>query len=191
MATGSRVSIPQEFYDKTDDRLLVQPEPQYLYALLFLGALGASLAPPSEMSMPWRQMKAGDAPLGSYGTPAERDRLMLASPLMNDIIAAKVDFSAAPGNSIRINRPSYANTTYTEASRRVPGGSSISTVPIAATSEQNNLTLYRYAGPYDSGKQPGRPPSPSRPSTRTWECTSSSRCRATRSCATSTASSTP
>jgi hypothetical protein len=54
-----------------------------------------------------------------------------------------------PGNSVRINRPSYANTTYTDASRRVPSGSSISTVPIGVSSEQTNLTLFRYGGPYD------------------------------------------
>lgn len=146
MPTGSRVTLPAEFYDKTDDRLLIQPEPQYFYAILYLGALAASLAPPSEMGLPWRSITGAGA---AYGTPAERDRLLLASPLMTDVIAAKIDFNAAPGNSIRINRPSYATTTYTEASRRIPSGSTVSTVPVAATSEQTNLTLYRYGGPYD------------------------------------------
>jgi hypothetical protein len=147
MAIGSRVTLPQEFYDKTDDKLLVAPEPQYFYAGLFLGALASSLAPPSEMGLPWRSITGAGA---NYGTPAERDRLILSSPLMTDVIAAKIDFNGAPGNSIRINRPAYANTTYTEISRRIPLGSSISTVPVAAKSEQNNLTLYRYGGPYDS-----------------------------------------
>jgi hypothetical protein len=146
MPSGSRVTLPQEFYDKTDDKLLVQPEPQYLYALLYLGALAASLAPPSEAGLPWRSITGNGA---EYGTPAERDRLALSSPLMTDIIAAKVDFNAAPGNSIRINRPAYATTTYTEQSRRITSGSTISTVPVAAKSEQANLTLFRYGGPYD------------------------------------------
>lgn len=142
----SRVTLPQEFYDKTDDQLLVQPEPQYLYAVMFLGSLAASLAVPSEIGLPGRSVGGVGA---NYGEPAERDRLMLSNPLMTDIIASKVDFKAAPGNSIRINRPAYINTTYTELSRRIPGGSSISTVPTNVSSEQTNLTLYRYGGPYD------------------------------------------
>lgn len=148
MSSGSRVTLPQEFYDKTGDKLLVQPEPQYLYAEMFLGAMAASLAMPSEMGLPWRAVTGQGA---NYGNPAEMDRLKLSSPIMTDVIAAKVDFNAAPGNSIRINRPSYATSTFTEASRRIAGGSSISTTPIAATSEQTNLTLFRYGGPYDQG----------------------------------------
>src|ERR1700684_4550468 len=144
MASGSRVTLPQEFFDKTDDKLLVQPEPQYPYAIMFLGALATSLAPPSEMGLPWRSISGQGA---EYGTPAERDRLMLSAPIMTDLIAAKVDFNAAPGNTIRINRPAYATTTYTEASRRISTSQTISTVPVAAKSEQTNLTLYRYGGP--------------------------------------------
>lgn len=152
MATGSRVTLPQEFYDKTDDKLLlVQPEPQYLYSVMFLGALAATLDV-GEFALPWRTTKLSQAgaPYGSGGlVPAERDRLVLSAPLMTDVIAGKVDFNAAPGNSVRINRPAYINTTYTELSRRIPSGSTISTQPIAAASEQTNLTLYRYGGPYD------------------------------------------
>lgn len=142
----SRVTLPQEFYDKTEDRLLVQPEPQYLYAEMFLGAMRASLAPISEMGLPWRSITGVGA---NYDTPAARDRLMLSSPIMSEVIAAKVDFMGSPGNSIRINRPAYVNTTYTEAARRIPSGSTISTVPVNVSSEQTNLTLFRYGGPYD------------------------------------------
>src|SRR6185312_7112082 len=115
---------------------------------MFLGALAASLAPVEEAGLPWRAVQGVGA---NYGTPAERDRLKLASPIMSEIIAAKVDFTAQPGNSMRINRPAYANTTYTEKARRIPSGSSISTVPMGVTSEQTNLTLFRYGGPYDQG----------------------------------------
>jgi hypothetical protein len=147
----SRVTLPAEFYDKTDDRLLVQPEPQYFYADLYLGSLAASLDI-GEIGLPWRSTKVGQpGPSADYGTPAVLDRLRLSSPLMNGVIAATVDFTAAPGNTMRINRPAYATSTYTETSRRIPSGSTVSTVPIGATSEQTNLTLYRYGGPYDAG----------------------------------------
>lgn len=150
MQAVSRLELPQEYFDKTSDRLLVQPEPQYLYSDMFLGAMKAKLAP-GGFALPWRDMKpaAAGVPYGEGGLPAEKDRLILSSPLVKEIIAAKVDFSMGPGNSVRINRPSYANTTYSEASRRIPSGATISTVPITVSSEQTNLTLFRYGGPYD------------------------------------------
>jgi hypothetical protein len=148
---GNRITLPQEFYDKTEDMLLVQPEPQYLYADLFLGAMSASLMTDTDFALPWRNARpiSNGAPYGGAVLPAEADRLKLASPLFNKIIAAKVDFAAQPGNSVRINRPAYATTTYTESSRRVPSGSTISMSPISVQSEQANLTLFRYGGPYD------------------------------------------
>lgn len=145
MSFAGRVSLPAEYYDKTSDLLLKKPEPQYLYGKMFLAAMAASLAPPGMAGLSGREIKGQ----GADYTPVERDRLELANPMMTSVIAAKVDFNGAPGNSIRINRPAYTNTTYTELSRRIPVGGSISTVPVTAKSEQTNLTLYRYGGPYD------------------------------------------
>lgn len=146
MASFQRASLPENFYDKTSDMLLVQPEPQYLYGMLWLAAMGASLAPPADLGLPGRQLPTNGAPY----SPADRDRLMLANPLVSQLIAAKIDFNAAPGNTIRINRPLFANTTYTEASRRIASGATISTTGITIGSEQQNLTVFRYGGPYDS-----------------------------------------
>jgi len=147
MASASRVTVPQEFYDKTSDMLLKAPEPQYLYGQMFMGALAISLAPPEKIGLPFR-------PVGGTGADyaaADRDRLMLSNPMFTEVFAAKVDFNGLPGSTIRINRPAYTNTTYTEVSRRIASGSSISTTPAAAVaSGQTNLTLYRYGGPYDA-----------------------------------------
>jgi hypothetical protein len=146
----SRATLPEEFYDKTSDMLLVQPEAQYLYAMLYLGALRASLTTPGELGNPGRTAPS----VGADYSSAERDRLMLSNPMLTEVIAAKVDFNSAPGNVIRINRPAFTNTTYTEASRKIVGGSTISTTAIvgagAVISEQTSLTLFRYGGPYDS-----------------------------------------
>lgn len=146
MASFGRASVPENFFDITSDMLLVQPEPQYLYAQMFLGALGASLSPPSELGLPGRAI--GGA--GAVYSAEDRDRLMLSNPMFREVIAAEVDFNGKPGNSVRINRPVFANTTYTESSRRVASGTTISTTPITVSSQQTNLTLYRYGGPYDS-----------------------------------------
>ncbi len=146
MGSFGRFSVPENFYDITSDMLLVQPEPQYLYTQLYLGALGASLTPPGELGLPGRGITGNGAPYSS----AERDRLILADSLMREVIAAEVNFNALPGNTVRINRPVFANTTYTESSRRVASGTTISTTPITVGSQQTNLTLYKYGGPYDS-----------------------------------------
>lgn len=144
MASFQRATLPENFYDITSDMLLVQPEPQYLYAQLWLGAMGASLSPPGDFGLPGRQLPMA----GAKYTAAETDRLTLASVLPSQIIAAKVDFNAKPGNTIRINRPSFTNSTYTQASRQIVSGATISTTGITITSEQTNLTLYRFGGPY-------------------------------------------
>jgi hypothetical protein len=143
---GSRFELPAEFYDRTSDVLLAQPEPQYLYAQMWLGAMRASLTTPDQLGMPVR-------PVGGVGaaySSEDLSRLTLTNPMMAEVIAAKIDFNAGPGNSIRINRPQYANTTYTQASRLVTGGTSISTTAITVGSQQTSLTLYRFGGPYDS-----------------------------------------
>ncbi len=138
--------MPENFYNITSDMLLVQPEPQYLYAQMFLGALGASLTVPGEMGLPGRAVGGAG---GAYSAE-DRDTLNLATALPSQIIAAEIDFNGKPGNTIRINRPVFANTTYTEASRRIGTATTISTTPITVSSQQTNLTLYRYGGPYDS-----------------------------------------
>lgn len=146
MASYSRASVPQEFFDKASDLLLVQPEPQYFYAQLWLGAMAASLNPGSAMGNPWRAITG----VGADYSSADRDRLMLADPMFNEVIAAKFDFNAAPGSTIKINRPVFTNSTYTESARKIPTGTAISTTPITVGSQQTSLTMFRYGGPYGS-----------------------------------------
>ena len=42
MSTIDRASLPQEFFDTTAARLLIQPEPEYIYARLWTDALMTS-----------------------------------------------------------------------------------------------------------------------------------------------------
>lgn len=141
----SRPTLPENFYDITSAKLLVQPEPQFLMARLFLSALGTSLPMPAGFGLDGRQVPSAGAAYAS----ADRDRLEVASALPNALFALGVDFAKTPGSTIRINRPLFANTTYTQASRKVQSGQSISTTPIDIGSEQTHLVLERYAGPYD------------------------------------------
>jgi hypothetical protein len=148
--TISRFTLPENFYDITSSKLLVQPEPQYLFAGLFLSAIGTSLPIPSGFGLDGRQVPSAGAAYAS----ADRDRLMMAQALPGSLFALGVDFSKTPGQTIRINRPSFTDSTYTQASRKVAPGATISTTAIGISSEQTHLVLERYAGPYSSTVKP-------------------------------------
>ncbi len=150
MPVLQRATMPENFYDITSNMLLAQPEPQYLYAMLMLAAMQASLEVPNELGMPGRSISG----VGADYTPAERDRLMLSNPLSTDVFAASVSFDGLPGSTIRFNRPVYTSSTYTQASRLIASGTSISTTPIVGASQQNSLTLQRFGGPYGTAVQP-------------------------------------
>lgn len=142
----SRVSLPENFYDVTSAKLLTQPEPQYPLASLFLSAIGSALPIPSGLGLDGRQVPS----TGQAYSAANRDRLELAQALPGSLFALGIDFAKTPGSTVRINRPSFADTTYTQASRKVAPGASISTTAITIGSEQTHLVLERFAGPYDS-----------------------------------------
>lgn len=150
MPVFQRAVMPENFYDITSNMLLAQPEPQYLYGDLQRLALGASLETPSSLGLPGRTITG----VGADYTPAEKDRLRMATPLATDVFAASVNFEGLPGTTVRFNRPVYTNSTYTQASRLVASGTSISTTPIVGTSQQNSLTLQRFGGPYGTAVQP-------------------------------------
>jgi hypothetical protein len=140
----SQAENPTNFYTATSTQLLDAPEPQFLYADLFIRAIGASLPVPADL---------GVAPAGTgapYGS-AEDGRLILADPISTSLFSVNVDFTGQPGSSIRVNRPAYVDTTYTASSRIVPSGATITTTPAPSPGgQQANLTLERYAGPYDT-----------------------------------------
>jgi hypothetical protein len=141
----SRAQLPEEFFDRTSATLLKQPEPQYLYARLFLRALQIELAPPDTLGRPGGEITGQGAPY----TSAEQDRLMLSGDLATEIFAAKEKFDGEPGHVIKFNRPKFTNSTYTQASREIGPNQSISTTAISAGSEQTNLQIKRFSGPFD------------------------------------------
>jgi hypothetical protein len=151
MPSLSRDTLPQEFYDITSDMLLVQPEPQYLHGQLMKAALGASLAQVSDLGLPFRMLGGSGAGYGS----AEDGRLALEQrAIAGEAVLFVPELGKMPGHTVRLNRPSFTNSTYTQASRLVPSGTTISTTPISVSSEQTSITIQRFAGPYSSGVAP-------------------------------------
>ncbi len=152
MAIISRASLPEEFYDITSAMLLVQPEPQYLHAMLFKQALSAAMNIESLGAM-GLQVDSRPIPAGGAAyTSAMYDRLSLASPdaVFSSAIIVEPSLGARVGHTVRINRPKFGSGGFTLASREVLSGAQISTTAIDLSSEQVTLTLKRYAGPYDT-----------------------------------------
>ena len=151
MAIINRASLPEEFFDVTSALLLKQPEPQYIFSLLFKAAIGSAmmLAASSQLGIsPNRAIP--DTGL-AYTLPGA-DRLALAAPdaQVNNVILAVAELSTPQiGQTVRINRPRYGSGGFTLAAREIPSGAVISTVPIDVQSEQVTVTLKRYGGPYD------------------------------------------
>lgn len=144
-----RGSLTQEFYDVTSSALLKQPEPQYFHAQCLKIALNMELESVESLGLP----VAGRDGIGADGAPyseVDEDRLILDDPIMSEMVVVVPEMGKVPGHTVRINRPSFANTTYTLASREVPNGSVISTTPVNVASEQTSLTLRRTFGPYDA-----------------------------------------
>lgn len=145
MPGTSRLTLPENFDDFTSSMLLIQPEPQYLFTQLWMATAGASLEVPAALGL-------GDMAFSGVGAPyanLSADRVNMSREMFREAIAVCVDMSKQPGHTVRINRPQYANTTYTLASRLVAANASISTTPINVGSEQVALTIKRFAGPYD------------------------------------------
>lgn len=146
----ARVSLPNEFFDRTSEKMLVQPEPQYLWArLLFMAAAQAEL-------------RRGVGPLGisadrsvggsGAGVPGLQEmQLMLADSIRSEAIFVSDELAPEKvGHTIRMNRPVFGGGGYTEAARTIAASQSISTVPVDLAQEQVSITIKRVAGPYDT-----------------------------------------
>lgn len=145
--TVSRVTLPENYFDRQSDQLLCQPQPQFLMAALFLSAVAAALPMPPGIGLDGRQVSSA----GQSYIAADRDRLMLASGLPSSLFAVTVDFAKGPGETVRINRPAFSTSTPTKATRTLTRGQTISTTPKTIGSEQTHLTLEKFGGPANSG----------------------------------------
>lgn len=151
MAIG-RATLPNEFYDRTSTLMLVQPQPQFLYAqMVHMADAQAELNqnPEAYQLLAGRGVESGN---GAVVRPFSENQLQLvlqdrirgsAITLSNELAKGNV------GHTIRMNRPVFTGGGYTETARTIASNQSISTVGINLTSEQVAITIKRVAGPYD------------------------------------------
>jgi hypothetical protein len=115
----SRATLPQEFYDINSARLLLPPEPQYFHARLFQVCFNAALQTQGTLGLPLPGRQFGEGFGQPY--PTEVNGLVLSDPLMAAAmeVVPEIGKGLMPGHTIRLNRPNFANTTYTELSRDI------------------------------------------------------------------------
>lgn len=147
---ASRVTLPAEFFDITSSMMLVQPEPQYVFAQMAFAAVQRA-----ELSnVDAGALFNGRAPMPASGAAVpglDANQLQLArSPLAEAITVVAELGQRGVGHTIRINRPVFSGGGYTEASRTIAQSTSISTTPVDVAAEQVSITVKRVAGPYDS-----------------------------------------
>ncbi len=144
----NRASLPAEFYEITSARMLLQPQPQFLHGRLIKMALGVSLGGVGSLGLP--------IPGRSFGTngadyaSANDGRLILSDGIYDQSVMVVGELGKQPGHTIKMNRPVFRDTVYTQASREVASGKTISVIPSSVRSEQTSITIRRFAGPYDS-----------------------------------------
>lgn len=143
----TRATLSTEFFDVTSAKMLIQPQPQYLHAQLWKQAVNASLGTPDDLAMMMERMPNGAE--GAAVPTLDQLQLLLDDPIYSEAFVNVTELGKTPGHTVRLNRPAFAATTYTEAAREIVGGTSISTVPVDIVNEQVSVTLKRYAGPYD------------------------------------------
>lgn len=155
MPVISRATLSPEFFVRTSEKLLIQPEPQYVLArLLFMSnaaaefrRTGAPMGLTPERAIP--DMGAG---VGAF----EEMQLLLSDPIRAEAIFTSDELAPGKhGHTIRINRPVFSGGGYTEAARTIASGQDISTTPIDLSMEQVSITIKRAVGPYAaSGSAP-------------------------------------
>lgn len=143
----NRVTLPQEFYDVVSDKLLLQPDPQYLYADLILRSLGVNLMGGDMVGLPGREIGGQGAP---YQGPNDGRLVLEPDLLTQDLFTVKYKFDGTPSDVVRFNRPQFTNWAVTDADRRLAPGQTIGTTGVDIASEQAVMVLHRYAGPYSS-----------------------------------------
>lgn len=143
----SRLTLPSAFQDKVSEKILMPPEPGYFWGqLLYLAALEAELAAAGGAIQVGARSFAG----GGAGMPdlaaARMDPNAGRDPIRAEAINVE-RFAVRQGQTVKMNRTVFSDTTYTEASRRVTRAT-IGTTGVDLTGEQVELTIDRFAGPY-------------------------------------------
>lgn len=154
----NRAHLPEEFYDVTSTGLLIQPEPKYLHALLFKMAMNVGFNAQNEGLLGFIRDRGGFGNNGAaYQTDVEKGRLSLSDGIYDQAVQFVPELGKTPGHLVRINRPTFQDSTYDQASREVPASTTLSTTPQSLGSDQTSILLKRFGGPFHNASGEIRP----------------------------------
>lgn len=146
MTIGTSTSLTQEFVDQLSQELLVEPDSQYIFALLARAARAQAMGIPDILGESGAGANMSEAMGAGLGTLDLLDRRWMA--VAGDF-AKVVSEPTVPGLTVLIDQPRYLGGTYTEASRALTDGNRITATPQAPTMGQVAVTIKEYGGPHD------------------------------------------
>ncbi len=145
MAITTTSSLTQEFVDMLSAELIVEPDPQYVFAVLAGAARAGAMdfGAQGVSGVSGNMQAAMGAGMGSVRYLDPRWMSIAAD------FAKVVSEPATPGKVILVDQPRYLGGTFTETSRRLTEGTAVSATPQAATMGQVTVTIREYGGPHD------------------------------------------
>ncbi len=149
MSSINRGTLPVNFIDSISMGMrLPQPEPQYLFAQMSVGAMLRQGAIDMGLNNARRfvQVTVGG---GGDAVPPELDSLARAGDMYPEAITFIQDFGLGQGDTIKLRRPQYSGGGYDEASREVKPDVPTSLVGQLIKGEEVPVVLKEYEGPYD------------------------------------------
>jgi N4-gp56 family major capsid protein len=156
---SSDVILSAEFTDRLSQRLLIVPDPQFVFARwAYAAAAKAGMQSIDSYNMAMLQLQEGR--VADVGALANTNQAM-SSGMGGPLTLAGQNFTfpdmmlmaaeaAQPGTTIKLNRPRFTDGATTLANRRVAPQTKLAGNTQAITRDQVDVTIYEYAGPGDS-----------------------------------------
>jgi len=159
LAPVTDVIAAPEFVDRLSQRLLVVPDPQFVFARWgYAAAAKAGMQSMDSYNMAMLQLQEGRWP--DAGALANTNQAMsngMGGPLtlagqnytFPDMITMEPTANG-PGTTFKVNRPRFIDGLTTLANRRIAPGTKLAGNTQAFTRDQIDMTVYEIAGPGDS-----------------------------------------
>lgn len=163
MATVSRLTLPSEFTNPVNAALLVQPQPQFFWAMLLYQSTAAAELKQGLTSVgpnDSRMFSSSGAPVPDLGAMQLNllDPEQAASVMLRGEAIKTVSFpNMRPNEVTTLMRPNFVDSTYTEASRDTTRATISETAQNILGNDAVTLTIKESSGPYSNAASAVQP----------------------------------
>ena len=156
---GTDVLLSAEFTDRLSSRLLIVPDPQFIFARwAYAAAAKSGNATNDAYNMGMQQLAENRVPdVGPLANTNDSMSNGMGGPLMlaNQNFTYPDMFSMVteanlPGTTVKVNRPRFTDGATTLAMRRIAPQTKLAGNTQSVTRDQIDVTIYETAGPGDS-----------------------------------------